>query len=161
MNNLFLETDALVAIYMVSSKKDKVISDELYKFNEFLTSKIMEKNLNLTQDHRFHPFFLLSDLYLLNLNWQKPRFFHVSKKDENNTRQICCDCAKTTEQNLEDLKTNLLSGLKSQNPEFFSALEEIANEYSAKQEKSNEKTSFPKILTQEQDDQRWWNYFGK
>lgn len=158
MSNQFqtaFETDQLVALFMVHAQKNTISSTDLYKFSDFLSKKFFVCDMKRPQNKRFNCIFLYSDFHLRNLNSNSKTSFNVSKKDANEERQISC-----SPEDFENLGKTVLSRGLFQNPEFAKIAGRFAQEYMQKQHIIKPQTK-RKNLTQEQDDQRWYDYFGK
>ena len=154
------EADLLIALYMFNAKSDTVSSKELYKFNDYLSKKLSELDMTLSRNEKLNSMFLFSDFYLNQLKQKTPRDFKFSKKDVNDECTITCAHGESLDEKMEYLKTHVLSRGANQNAQFMEVANGFAKQY-MKENNIGQPKSKQKLLTPEEDEQRWWNYFGK
>ena len=151
------DTKQLIALYMVQAKTNVVSSTNLYKFNEYISEKLCARDSKISQDKKFNSMFLLSGFHLNRLGLDSTDF-KISNKDENGVQQITYTPKAALEKSLKALKEQVLS-IGEQNPEFLKAVWDISKQYMKENNIAQPKLK-QKSLTQEEEDERWWRYFG-
>ena len=149
----------LVALYMVAANTDKVTTKDLFSFGEKLNEQLTLAKANFPQGERSVSTFLVSDFYVRQFAQQHNAIFSVSKMDESGNREIVCTKGKSMEEKIGFLTKNILFPALSKNPDSISYASKCASQLLNSDKKT--KTKREKPLSQEQDDERWFQYFGK
>lgn len=144
----------LVALYMVGANVDTVSTKDLQPFYEYLSSKIGQHDQNVPLKEKFSSILLYSNFYVGQLKNFEPKIFNISDEDVNGDMQISC----TLPQNkaIKQLKSDILTKSFNKNQKFMHAVADFTCQYM----KENQIPVKKKLMSQEEDDTRWFKYFG-
>ena len=149
--------NTLIALYMVNANTDSVNTRQLIPFFEYVTDKLIARDLELPQDQRFNSMFLFSQYYLSELAWKEKRTFEVVEDLKDNHKEIKYIIQGDLEQKQTSLKKEILAYMQS---DFYKTVTGYAQEY-MKEHNINQPKKKQVRLTQEQEDERWQRYFGR